>query len=328
MITTIVTIPPYAPFIDEIVRHPIVSGLRLNTVMPVKDGKLEELVKKLRDQAKDKELYIDLKCRQLRTPQKKYWQPPFTEIELTHSISVETPVTAYFSDGEEHATVLEVQGNKLFMQEGPRRVVGPGESVNIPHHSLKVEGYFTVTDKQYIEAAGRANVHTYMLSFVEEAGDVQALYALDLQAKPILKIESRKGIHYVTKQWKIQNSQDDQKQGDDLNNQKQGNNHKKWGRLMAARGDLYVELNKPHHLIEAMETIIGKDPTAIAASRILPSLASSYLPSSQDLSDIDSLVRMGYRTLMLGDDVCMKRESVLSALNLLQEMDGYYERRR
>src|SRR3989338_9101806 len=125
-IKAIVTIPPYAPFIDEVVAHPAVSGVRLNTVMPTK-GALEDLLKRLQDQVGDKELWIDLKCRQLRV--KSYGVPPFTEIELSHRIEVYTPCDVYFSDRNEKARILEVEGNKLIMESGPRRVVGPGESV-------------------------------------------------------------------------------------------------------------------------------------------------------------------------------------------------------
>ena len=102
----IVTIPPYAPFIDEVARHPAVEGLRLNVVMPIKDS-LEDVLKKLDDAAarRGKDFYVDLKCRQLRV--KTFGVPPFSEIELSHNIEVETPVTAYFCDGQEYATVLE-----------------------------------------------------------------------------------------------------------------------------------------------------------------------------------------------------------------------------
>ncbi len=296
-INAIVTIPPYAPFIDEVVSHPIVSGLRLNTVMPIK-GTLEDTLKRLQDKVCEKDLWIDLKCRQLRV--KNYGVPPFTEIELTHKISVETPVTAYFSDGKEHATVLEVDGNRLIMQEGPKRMVGPGESVNIPHSSLTIEGYFTDRDEEYIAAAKAVGLHRYMLSFVESAKDVELLRELDPQAEILAKIESLKGVQYVRKEWD------------------------KEARLMTARGDLYVEVRKPHDIIAVTEMMVKKDPTAIVASRIFPSFSQSYEPSCQDIGDVDNLLRMGYQTLMLGDDVCMKRDSVMSALNLLKEMGERY----
>jgi len=298
MIKAIVTIPPYAPFIEEVVKHPLVSGLRLNTVMPLK-GSIEDTVKKLRDQVGEKDLYLDLKCRQLRV--KNFGVPPFTEIELTHRIKVQTPVTAYFGNGEEQATVLEVDGNRLIMQEGPSRVVGPGESINIPHPSLTIEGYLTENDRNYILAGKAAGVHNYMLSFFEQAEDEKELLEIDPLAQRIYKIESLKGLNYIKKSELPEH-----------------------GRLMAARGDLFAELEKPHKIIKAMEQIITKDPQAIAASRILGSFSQSYEPSCADISDVDSLIRMGYRTLMLGDDVCMRRDSVISALNLLEAMDEQY----
>lgn len=291
--------PPYAPYMREVLSHPIVKGIRLNTVMPVTES-LEDVLKRLHHEASQfgKDVWIDLKCRQLRIA--TYGVPPFTEIELTHSISVDTPVTAYFSDGREHATVLKVDGKKLIMQEGPKRVVGPGESVNIPHPSLSVDGYFTDTDKRYIEAAANIGLHTYMLSFVESIEDISALRQLDDKAEIVAKIESEKGMRYVSSAWNGE------------------------ARLMAARGDLFVELKMPHYIVSALETIIGKDKNAIAASRIFESLAHSYEPSSSDIMDADNLLRMGYRTLMLGDDVCMKRDSVISALNLLSAVAERY----
>jgi len=296
----IVTVPPYAPFIDEIVAHHLVSGIRLNTVMPLKDSKKDNL-KRLQDLAGYKDLWIDLKCRQLRV--KTYGIPPFTEVELSHTISVDTPTTAYFPGGKEGkipVTVLAVEGNKLIMQDGPRRVVGPGESVNIPDSSLKIEGYFTENDLQYISAAQEVGLHRYMLSFVEKKEDITSLLELDKNAKIIAKIESQKGLEYVANQW---------------NNE---------SRLMAARGDLYMEVKKPHEILDAVEKIVKKDITAIAASRILDSFAESLEPCCNDISDIDNLLRMGYRTFMLGDEVCLRRESVISALNLLSAVCERY----
>ncbi len=38
---------------------------------------------------------------------------------------------------------------------------------------------------------------------------------------------------------------------------------------MAARGDLYVEINTPHDILNATKLIIEKDPEAIVGSRML-----------------------------------------------------------
>lgn len=296
----IVTMPPYAPYLDEVLAHPAVSGIRLNTVMPVK-GTLEDILSRLKNHAdkQDKDVYIDLKCRQLRV--KTYGVPPFTEIELTHNITVRTPVKAYFSDGKESATVLEIDGNKLIMQEGPKRVVGPGESVNILDHSLHIDGYFTDRDKAYIEAGQKVGIASYMLSFVEGQEDIDELHKLAPDVHAVAKIESRKGLDFVRHRYDGKT------------------------RLMCARGDLYVEVGLPHKIIEAERLIVKRNPQAIIASRILPSLSESLEPDCRDINDVDNLLRMDYRTVMLGDDICQHRDSVISALNLYEAIASSYE---
>ncbi|MBI5065395.1 hypothetical protein HZA97_04095 [Candidatus Woesearchaeota archaeon] len=298
MTKAIVTVPPYAPFISEVAKHPVVSGLRLNTVMPVKES-LEELLLRLQSLAKGKPVFIDLKGRQLRTA--SYATPPFTEVKISHKISVNTPVTAYFGNGREHATLSEVDGDKLIFLDGPQRVVGPGESINIPDSSLVIQGSLTETDLKYIEAAKKVGMHDYMLSFVESAADVAELKRLDEKANIVAKIESVKGLDFVRKEYK--------------------NNF----RLMAARGDLYVEVSRPHQVLEAVESIVEKDKNAIAASRILSSMALSPEPSCEDISDVAYLIKSGYKTLMLGDEVCLKRDPVIGALNLLAAIFRRYD---
>jgi hypothetical protein len=38
---------------------------------------------------------------------------------------------------------VDVDGDRLILEDGPRRLVGPGESVNIVHPSLEIEGTLT-----------------------------------------------------------------------------------------------------------------------------------------------------------------------------------------
>lgn len=297
----IVTVPPYAPFLEEVGRHPVVDAVRLNVVMPTKSAdSIEDVLARVHDRT-GKPLWIDLKARQLRV--EGYGVPPFTEVCLSHRIQVETPVTAYFCDGAESATVLEVDGNRLLMMDGPKRVVGPGESVNIPHHSLRVEGFLTDTDRRYVEAAERLGIKDYMLSFVESRADVACFREIVPDANLVAKVESQRGLHYVREDYD-------------------------GTRLMAARGDLFVEVDRPHLVLKACEDVVRASPGAIVASRILPSLAHTAEPCCADLNDLDNLHRMGYRTVMLGDDVCQRRESVMSALNVLYALnqDLYLER--
>ena len=285
MIQAIVTVPPHARFLREVARHPLVSGLRLNTVMPIA-GPLEETLERLA--ALGKPLFVDLKGRQLRV--KEAAVPPFTEVRLTHRLRVKTPCRAWFSDGEESALVLAVDEDRLILEDGPRRVLGPGESVNIPDPSLEVEGVLTEKDAAFVHAARKLGLHDFMLSFVESPSDLEALRALDPQARIVSKIESRKGLACAQES--------------------------ALGRLLVARGDLFVEL-APHELPRALEALVEEDPDAILASRLFPSLAHGFEPAAQDVTDAAYVIRLGYRTLMLGDEVCQRRESVLSALNLL-----------
>ncbi len=69
------TIPPYAPFIGKLFGHPLISGVRLNTVMPIKEP-LEELLKRIKKKSNGKDIWIDLKCRQIRTSHGFFFKEP------------------------------------------------------------------------------------------------------------------------------------------------------------------------------------------------------------------------------------------------------------
>jgi hypothetical protein len=291
MVRAIVTAPPYAAFLDEVATHPLVCGLRLNTVMPVQDGPVEAIE---RLQAFGQPLWIDLKGRQLRVVGAAI--PPYTEVRLSHPIRVNTPVDAFFSDGSECVRIVAVDGNRLILEDGPRRLIGPGESVNIVHPSLKIEGTLTETDRAYLAAMRNLGLNRVMLSYVENASDVDEVRHLLPGVEMMLKIETQRGLDYA------------RKYGASL------------GRLMAARGDLYVEVLQPHRVVSALRDVIAADPDAVVASRIFDSLAWHPVPDSADIGDVAYLLSLGYRTFMLGDGVCLRRDSVLAALNLLEKV--------
>jgi len=299
MISAIVTAPPYASFLDEVAAHPLVRGLRLNTVMPLKEGPAEALTRLSR---LGQPLWVDLKGRQLRVVGAAI--PPFTEVFLSHKIKVQTPVEAYFSDGNERARVVAVDGNRLILEDGPRRLIGPGESVNIPHPSLEIEGTLTETDRTYLAAMKTLGLKNVMLSYVESPADAEEVRVLLPEAEILLKIESQRGLEYAkthqASQGHVSTSLD---------------NH-----LMAARGDLYIEVVRPHRIIPALREIIQADPQAVVASRLFNSLAYRPVPDSADIGDAAFLLSLGYQTFMLGDDICFQRDSVLAALNLLETL--------
>jgi len=290
-IQVIVTVPPYADFLAEVAAHPLVCGFRLNTVMPLRASQREvlERLQKFRQP-----LWVDLKGRQLRVVGAAI--PPYTEVKLSHRIKVETPVDAYFSDGNERVRVAAVDGDRLILADGPRRLVGPGESVNIIHPSLHIEGTLTETDKTYLAAMKELSMTKVMLSYVESVQDVDEVKGLLPNAEVLLKIETQRGLDFA---------------------KQHGSSH---GHLMAARGDLYVEVLRPHKVASAVKTIIKADKDAVVASRILDSLAHQPVPVSADIGDVAFLLEIGYCTFMLGDQICLRRDSVMEALNLLEEM--------
>lgn len=287
-VDAIVTVPPHATFLEEVAAHPLVVGLRLNTVMPVK-GELTATLERL--SALGPPLWVDLKGRQLRVVEAAL--PPFTEVRVSHPVRVPVPADAFFSDGREYARVVAVDGDRLILEESPRRLVGPGESINIVHPKFEIDGTLTRTDRAYLAAMDQVGLRRVMLSFVERPEDVDEVRSILPDAEIALKIESRRGLELV------------RERGASL------------GRLVAARGDLYVEVVQPHRVLGAVRDVVAADPTAIVASRLFGSVARDPVPDCADLSDAAFLMQLGYRTFMLGDDVCQRRESVLAALNLL-----------
>ena len=295
LVQAIVTAPPYATFLDEVAAHPLVCGLRLNTVMPLRDGPAEAL-ERLRQFGQP--VWVDLKGRQLRVVGAAI--PPYTEVRLSHRIRVNTPVDAFFSDGNECVRVAAVDRDRLILADGPRRLVGPGESVNIVHPSLEIEGTLTETDEAYLMAMHNLGMRQVMLSYIEDPADIAAVRHHLPEADITLKVETERGLSFARR---FQATH---------------------GRLMAARGDLYVEVLRPHRIVSALRAIIQADPQAIVASRIFDSLGHQPVPVSADIGDVAFLLSLGYRTFMLGDRVCLQRDSVLEALNLLEAVAGEF----
>lgn len=284
-----VTAPPYASFLEEVARHPLVCGFRLNTVMPVKGGPREALAR-LGGFAQP--VWVDLKGRQLRVVGAAV--PPYTEVRLSHRIRVDVPVDAYFSEGTERVRLVALDGDRVILEDGPRRLVGPGESVNIVHGSLEVVGTLTETDRAYLAAMVGLGMRHVLLSYSERPEDAEEVRTLLPGAELLLKIESRRGLDFA---------------------RRHGASH---GHLVAARGDLFVEVLQPHRIAAAVKEVLEADPEAVVASRLFDSLAHHPVPSCADIGDAAFLLELGYRTFLLGDAVCLRRESLLAALNLLE----------
>jgi len=321
------TIHPYCQFLDKIIEHSAISGVRINGIMQIKKP-MEDRFNILKSQANGKDIWFDLKCRQIRTkfchlynevadaakekfhvsaekPRAKgaLTSPPWASLKITHKIKVDLskgPVKCWFNDGYDNAHLVDIiDGDTLIMLDGPRKLMGGGESINILDPSLEIDGFFTDEDLEFIESAKKADIHNYMLSYVESNDDIKALLELDPDANIVAKIESSKGLKWVDEHYK---------------------DFAPKVRLMAARGDLYIEVGskRPEKIIEATQVIVKADPNAIVASRLMGSLRDSPRPSCADVMDVKALINMGYEHFMVGDDICFNENSILLALDIMK----------
>lgn len=282
----IATLPPYVEHRAEIIAHPRVDELRFNSVSPLAEPK-EDLLKRLARECGGKRLWVDLKGRQLRVS--KFAYLPFAYVEINHRVRVNVPTEVLFGDGSARVDAV-VDEHKLILSERPWRVLGDGEPLNILDPSLEVLDPLPERDVEFLSAARSAGLHHYMLSFVETEDDVARVVAQDPEAVVMSKIESRRGMAMV----------------------------RPGARLMAARGDLFIQLGTD--TLAALREIVAADPDAVVASRLLESLLQDETPSLPDLSDLALMQSMGYHTLMLGDEVCFRRQAFWRVMEVLQRL--------
>lgn len=292
-----VTLWPSFPHFKRFAHDPRVSGIRLNSAMmsnPELDKELE-LVKAMH--GKSNPLFFDVKGRQLRVteviPNKHY-----LDLRLNHPIECKEDVIVLFKAGEDYCVLdhLEENGQRLIFKGGPHWSVKAGESLHIRDASLKVHGdQFTPQEMIKIEKVKAAGFTKYFLSYVECQKDVDEFRELvGKDAEVWLKIENIPGMKYAV---------NDFKKKDNLV-------------LVAARGDLFVELEKPHHMLSALKALIAADPQACVGSRILLSCIASPVPSCADLCEIAWLHDIGYRRMMLCDELCLKENLLASAVSV------------
>ncbi|MBK9968172.1 MAG: hypothetical protein IPP07_26215 [Holophagales bacterium] len=164
--------------------------------------------------------------------------------------------------------------------------------MNVVHPALEVEGYLTDGDRAWPEAMMELGLTRAMLSFVEREEDVEEARALLPGLEAMLKVESRRGLAFA------------------------GRHGARLGRLVGARRPLR---RGPRAAPDrrALRDVIAADPEAVVASRLFPTLARTPVPVASEICDAAFLLALGYRTFLLGDEVCLRREPVLAALDLL-----------
>lgn len=286
-----VTMWPTFKHFNSFANDPRVAGVRLNTAM-IGVPELDETFKQAIHASKAP-LYFDIKGKQLRVTG-VYPYKTHLELELNHPIKVSTPVTVMFKAGEDSCLLKEIKGNRLIFDGGPKWMVNEGESIHIRDTSLVVEGpTFLPSEIEKLEVARKSGFTRYFLSYVESQQDVDCFRELVGQdAEVVLKIENLAGLKYAANDF----IKDD----------------KTW--LMAAMGDLYVEVERPHHIINALKAIIKADPNAGAGSRMMLSVAAGPVPSSADFMQLAWLREIGYHKLMLCDEICLREDFLDSAV--------------
>jgi len=334
----LVTLWPSFPHFDQFKADGRLAGIRLNSAMM--NTELDEELALVAGLHRGKmPLYFDVKGRQMRIVE-VHANEQHLDITLNHAISVETPTEVLFKAGADFAVLdhLEEDGKRLIFQGGPQYNVYPGESLHIRHPGLQIHGpIFTQAELDKIEKAKQAGFTRWFLSYVESQEDIdQFLELVGRKAEVWLKIESPRGLRYVNNHFK-------KKKTPNLT-------------LVAARGDLYVELLRPHKILKAVKAIIEADPKACVGSRLLLSLCSSGtvvtkllgrlqrfglattaveakqlaqdlfdpVPSCADWHELAWLYDVGYRKFMLCDELCLDGNLLGTAVNAFDAFKDSY----
>ena len=299
------------------------SGIRLNSAKITND-QLEKDLKLLPTFGSTVPLYFDAKGRQPRIIWVDMANKKNLVLRLNHPISIKTPVRVLFKAGADSAVLdyLEDGGKLLVFRGGPAYMVEPGESIHILDSDFSILGpIFTDEEKLKLEKVRKSGFKNYFLSYVESKQDLDEFYELvgrDSEVK--LKIENQRGLYFVANSFKKESNVS----------------------LVTALGDLYIELEWPHKVLDALKLIISKDSDACVGSRMFLSVAnkmrnarlvdaikllrsndvSSFdpgkvieknllssinrdIPSCADMCQVAWFKEIGYRNMMLCDELCL-----------------------
>jgi hypothetical protein len=300
-----VTLWPTFPHFKRFVNDRRLSGIRLNSAM-IKVSDLDKELEITKDAVGHVPLYFDIKGRQLRVTE-VVTNKKNLELTLNHPIQVETPTMVLFKAGADYALLNQIIDKRhLIFEGGPKYMVNPGESLHIRHPSLVVEGpTFLDYEVEKIAKARSAGFNRFFLSYVEQQKDIDEFREYVGDSEIVAKIENLHGLNYVKREFKKEPNLS----------------------LMAARGDLYVEVNRPLDILDAMRLIINKDPEASVGSRILLSTIHEPVPSCADLSEMAWLYDIGYRKMMLCDEICLKENLLSTAVNIMESFRRNYAAR-
>lgn len=351
-VNLLATLIPSFEHFDRFQNDPRVGGIRINPPM-ITPEELERDFSGINVTDSPTPLWYDVKGRQLRV-EEVIKTDGRLELVMNHSIRMEltsNPVSRgiVFKAGADDGLIerIEDDGRRIILMDGktygPRWQVKPGESIHLYNPTLEIrDPLFTEVELGKIETAKRAGFKRWFLSYVEEPQDIDRLRELIGPDQEIwLKIESKRGLEFVRRDFR-----------------------KREGLVLtAARGDLYMELEKPHQIADALRLIIEKDSEACVGSRILLSVAQrpmppelkekvlkevyeraswksfemealreflgttfhDPIPSCADFSELAWLLDLGYRNFLLCDELCLKEELLATAINAFWEFVLSYQ---
>ena len=299
-----VTLWPAFPHFERFSRDNRIQGIRLNSAMMAASEIDKDFERKIKSATVP--LWFDIKGMQLRIREIVCGDDcDHLEFKLNRPIEVDTPCTVYFKAGEDEAELLEIRnGNHLIFKRGPKYKVKPGESIHIRQPGLKVLGpVFLDYEIEKISRVCSLGFTKFYLSYVYDQSHVdQFRQLIGPDSELILKIENREALEWLKTGYKPQ-----------LNT-----------RLMTARGDLFVEVDYPHDILNATKFVVGKDPTAFVGSRMLLSCVNSSVPSCSDFSDLAWLYDIGYNNFLLCDELCLKENLLARAVNAFDAFKKEY----
>lgn len=274
---------------------PRLSGIRLNTAK-AEVTTIRDLTEMAVRQSFGTPIYFDVKGRQLRVA-KVIPNDENLEIVLNHPISVKTPCVVLFKGGTDPAVLAKAEGKHLLFEGGPQFMVTPGDSLNV-RAPYEVHGnLFPKKQLYFLRVALEAGIKRFMLSYArsnEEIDELRSIVGDDCEI--FAKIEDQKGLDFVKSDYRSRKND--------------------YG-LLNARGDLFVELDKPHEIIKATRDLIRLDPRAIAGSRILLSVTEEEVPSCADLNEVAFLLGIGYRRFMFCDGLCLDKDALDRSITIL-----------
>ena len=246
-----VTLWPAFEHFPKFAQDETIQGIRLNSAMM--EASEIDLQFKQRSEDATVPLWFDIKGMQLRIREvTSDHTTDHLEFILNRPVEVKTPFIVDFKAGEDAARCVEIRNGTHFIFEGgPKYEVRAGESIHIrgPH---EVGGpVFLDYEIKKIEKIVSLGFSRYYLSYVWEQSHVdQFREFIGNDAELRLKIENPRGLEWVASRWRPQ----------------------KRTNLIAARGDLFIEVEYPHQVLDACKLIIEKDPQATVGSRMLLSV--------------------------------------------------------